>query len=44
MNDLKSMTLEDVMLELSDSILPYAFIRRGFTSIKIDVAGESLSA
>lgn len=44
MNDLKSMTLEDVMLALSGSTFPYAFTCRGFTSIKIDVAGEPIVA
>ena len=40
MNEAYEMTLESLMGALDGSTLPYALARRGFTSLKIDAAGE----
>jgi len=44
MADIKDMTLKDIVEALKGSSVSYAFVRKGFTSLKIDVAGRPVWA
>lgn len=41
MDEIKEMTLTDIFEALNGSTMPYAFARRGFTSLKIDLGGRA---